>query len=370
MLETITKTLREAGVYFQREHLAGLEPKGKCTIRHDPDNKYDAKCLDIMWKKHLIGHIPAKTKEQQAIYDSLQAGRGVKCKITRLTTSETKEGLKTPDLIDVEVEYQVEGKECLTEGHNIIEKESITEPGVIIDFNETLHRYIVRKTGKILTGGTTRIKKYLKGFDKGAMLPRCEKAWGVAADAIEAIWKRKGDNAALFGTAIHNALETYELYRASGDIIQQAKKDCEENYALPSHTILKNILLDFIHEARPIESDYGVQEIIPEALITDVETGSCGLIDRLMIINKKKKICRIGDYKVNMEVEKRKDKILAPYGKLPANKLGKFTLQLSDYAAIMEKHGWTVLGGDVFVLGEDGWKHYPLELVDMRSVFE
>ena len=77
-----------------------------------------------------------------------------------------------------------------------------------------------------------------------------------------------------------------------------------------------------------------------------------------------KKICRIGDYKINVEatVVSSKDKALAPFNTLPANKITKYQIQMSIYANILQRSGWTVQGLDVYIL-EDGWQYYPLEVL-------
>ena len=114
-----------------------------------------------------------------------------------------------------------------------------------------------------------------------------------------------------------------------------------------------------------LDKQYGVEQVVAEALVTDSKTGWGGLIDRFAIIDSKKKIGRVQDYKVNIGAEDidPNSKPLEPFSHLPANKLTKYALQMSFYAAILEKHGWTIEGLDVFVY-EEKWVHYELDMVD------
>ena len=82
------------------------------------------------------------------------------------------------------------------------------------------------------------------------------------------------------------------------------------------------------------------------------------------LLDKKKKICRIQDYKINVNSEeiKSSDAPLGEFSKLPANKLTKYQLQMSFYANMLEKSGWKVEGLDVFVY-EDNWIHHELEVL-------
>jgi hypothetical protein len=92
----------------------------------------------------------------------------------------------------------------------------------------------------------------------------------------------------------------------------------------------------------------------------------CGQVDRLLITDRQKKTCRVQDYKVNVgaEVESNNLKLAKPYNDLPPTKLSKYQLQMSFYATILEKFGWTVQGLDAYVY-EDEWKHYELDKIDI-----
>lgn len=238
---------------------------------------------------------------------------------------------------------------------NIIIKKSFNEDNVEVYFEEIGHTYDYK--GRKLTGITTFIKKFYKEFKVDMVAKSCAKSWGVQPQAVIDLWANNGKISSLFGTAIHNAIEYYELHKKLGRRISEAKED-EDNYALPKHPILKKIIQDFI-AINPIQG-----AVYPEALITDTELGICGQADRVVVLDKEKKICRIGDYKINIESEVNKSdlKLPEPFSYLPPNKITKYQLQMSVYANMLEKSGWTVEGLDVYVL-EDGWKYYSLPVL-------
>jgi hypothetical protein len=164
-------------------------------------------------------------------------------------------------------------------------------------------------------------------------------------------------------------LEHYINFQEAGDKITKTRKssgkDVDGNYAMPKHPLLKKMIQSLNKLTDKLDKQYGVEEVVAEALITDSKTGWGGLVDRLAIIDKKKKIARVQDYKVNINAEKEEahSKPKAPFSHLPANKLTKYALQLSFYASILQKYGWTIEGLDVFIY-EDKWVHKTLELID------
>ncbi len=133
-----------------------------------------------------------------------------------------------------------------------------------------------------------------------------------------------------------------------------------ENYCLPKHPVLKNIVEGFIALNKSEGLTYS------EILVSNVNLGLSGQADLLLVLDEEKKICRVQDYKININSEElnSSEKPLAPFNDLPANKLTKYQLQMSIYANMLEASGWVVEGLDVFVF-EDTWKHYPLSVLNV-----
>lgn len=230
---------------------------------------------------------------------------------------------------------------------------SYNEPSVEADFDPIAHTYTYK--GSRLIGATTLISRYYKKFDAAAIAKVCATSWGVPQQNIEDMWNSNGDIAGELGTLVHKALEHYSRYNEMG--LKISAKNGKENPAMPKHPLLRTLIEGF-HKLE--NTPQGT--VIPEVFLTDVAQGYCGQADRLLITGEK--TCRIQDFKVNIDSDKedKNSKALAPYNVLPATKLTKYQLQMSIYANMMQKSGWTVEGLDAFVF-EDGWKHYVLPVL-------
>jgi hypothetical protein len=170
------------------------------------------------------------------------------------------------------------------------------------------------------------------------MLPKTANSWGVDAEALRDVWKLNGDISNQFGSAIHSALELYHRHHALGSAVSE-KQGTEVNYVLPKNKFIRDAVLSFVDK-------FGVDGL-SEVLVSDVANKMAGTIDRLQVTGDKR--CRIGDYKTNNDLDKKK--------------ITKYGLQLNFYAQILKNHGWTVEGLDLFHFGDDGWTKHELEMV-------
>lgn len=204
---------------------------------------------------------------------------------------------------------------------------------------------------------TRYIDKFYKKFDSQKMSEVSAKAWGVEQGQVSDLWDSNGKLSSSFGTVVHNAIEFYLKFKDVGQAISD-KKGLDYNYALPKHPILRSIIEGFI------AIDKSKFQVLPEVFLTDVENGICGSADGVEIIDLENKICRITEYKVNVNSEEidRNSKALAPFNLLPANKITKYQIQDSVYANMLQKRGWTVEGIDIYVY-EDEWKHFEVEVL-------
>ena len=229
---------------------------------------------------------------------------------------------------------------------------------VEFDPSPTAHTYLYKKDK--FESGSVYASKFYKKFDGKSIAKNCEGSWGVKAKDIESLWSSNAKIATDFGTIVHQTLEHYFNYKSTAQTILKNKED-DIDRAMPKHPLLKSIIEEFM----AIDKFEG--EVLTEVFITDIKNKRCGQIDRLLILDKEKKVCRVQDYKVNVSAEEESPnmKALAPYDELPPNKLTKYQIQLSFYANILKESGWTVEGLDVYVL-EDGWKHYELDILDIK----
>jgi hypothetical protein len=215
-----------------------------------------------------------------------------------------------------------------------------TYTGEEVIWNEETHTYTDLK-GNVLLSGSKYADLHSPKFDMEMILPRTAKAWEVAETDLKDVWKMNGDISNYWGSAIHKALELYQTYSNLGDQIK-SKRDLEHNYVLPKNSYLRKIVLDFV-------DSYGSDALL-EVLVTDVEHGMAGTIDRLVVNGKK---VRIGDYKTAVEMD--------------AKKILKYQKQLSFYAHILQNKGWEVEGLDIYYLNpDDGWSLQTLEILPLE----
>lgn len=343
----------------------------------EPENTYDNKAIRLEYKGLKLGYVPRK-KEGVAFVIQSWCHEHIDTVVANVEQAwYEKDGKISPEyeegcqLVGVDVCFKIP-KQTHSPTDVIITKRSFSEPDVIVDFNDTQHIYNMRcENGeyKVLQGGTTFIKRFFKPFDADKISQQCSRYWNVSADEIQEMWNSNGMLAANFGTVIHAALEHYINFEKAGKKITDARKksgkDSSENYAMPKHPFLKQTIKALRRITNKLDKQYNAEQIVAEALITDSATGWGGLVDRLCIIDSKKKIARIQDYKVNINATaiESHNKPLPPFDNMPANKLTKYALQMSFYAGLLKKHGWTIDGLDVFIF-EDKWVHYQLPLVD------
>lgn len=233
---------------------------------------------------------------------------------------------------------------------------SFNEEGVRIEFEPVNHIYTHEQ--KKLVSSTEYIKRFYKPFDVETISSVLESKWGVPQKVIKDLWEKNGEVTSEFGNLVDKALGYYENLKSFGEVIS-SKQEVEENYCLPKHPILRKIVRDFYYMVK----DDGAK-ILTQVLLTNIKLGICGTADRIKIIDLDKKICRVQDYKVNIEAEKidKAHKASEPFSELPANKITKYQLQMSIYANMLEASGWSVEGLDVFVYEED-WKHFELPVL-------
>lgn len=223
--------------------------------------------------------------------------------------------------------------------------------GLEISFDPVSHSYLYK--GQPLMSASGFVKQYSKEFDKFGISKASSEKWGIPQQDILDLWEGNGKISAGFGTAIHAVLEHYFKYRSIGQTILE-KSSKKVNAALPNHPFLQQLILDL----EKLDTEPGIEH--QEVLVSNVQMGYCGLIDKLKILDEKKKICRVQDYKITYDIEKPGDKMLAPFDELSPTKLSKYLVQLSFYGNLLEMSGWNVQGLDIF--NYDGsWSRHKLE---------
>lgn len=232
------------------------------------------------------------------------------------------------------------GSSPLTVNENSGGKKMTTFTEEEIVYDTATHKY-TDLSGNVLLSGSVYADKHSPKFNKEIMVPKTAKAWGVDSDDLGKLWEMNGKVSTEYGNSIHTALEIWHLYSAMGKKIQ-TDKESDDNYCLPKNPHIREIVKSF-------DEQFGSDALV-EVLISDVANGMAGQIDRLQIVDADKKICRVGDYKTNNDLDDKKVK--------------RYQLQLSFYANILKNKGWTVEGLDIFHWS-DHWEKVELEVLDL-----
>lgn len=210
-------------------------------------------------------------------------------------------------------------------------------------------------------GGSTFKKQFIPDFDGEAIAGRmAENRESVDPKDILKAWNDKGEVASGFGTAVHLALENYARHKAVSDKL-------EKDYYLTDNPILQPIVKAF-YEGREDE------EAMVEPFVAHEGKKVCGFIDRMLIVDKKSKTVRVQDYKTDSDINKRVSIGGAFKGVVDNTKLGAYWIQLSMYAWVLEQHGYSVEGLDIFHLtvkdGKPVWDTYTHEVLELEMAFK
>lgn len=335
------------GISFRPTKNDNIKNGSSIQLVHDKSNQYSSRAIAVQFEGETLGYIGEKGNEKhEQIFNVLPLEAKV-VTLSRLQAGEQFAKFKEGEITHLEIEFAM-----ASDSDGLVK--SFNEP-VSLAFHKHEHKYVYE--GKELLSGTRYIKRWISEFDQEMISAATALKYGCTQDQILEFWSGGGDVASTFGTSIHNALEHYEKFKWLGKVIQE-QKQLEFNKALPSHPVLRRIVEEFC--AQELQSG----EVVPEALLTNVERGLCGYADRLLITGEKR--CRVQDFKINIDADKINPniKFLGAMVELPKTKLSKYQLQMSFYARLLQLSGWTVEGLDAFVY-DNCWKHYELEMVTL-----
>lgn len=275
-------------------------------------------------------------------------------KITSLTISAVIPNAQYSNIqpsITVEVEDDVEAAKALAISHIASISQRFAEPGkqlvdgaqvILTDifgqkiyFDEPSHTYTNSK-GQVYLSGSQYAKRFEKEFPGDIISGKMAAKSGVDQQLILEAWDAKSDVSKGFGTAIHLALENYSKYKDMSNTL-------DKQYHIHDHPIISKCVKDF-YKGRDKEIT------LNEALVIDHDRRLAGSIDRLLLVDKKKKICRVQDFKTNADID---------------DKLAAYWHQLSFYASILTAKGWTVEGLDIFHWNGK-WTEYQSEVLEVK----
>lgn len=419
MLKYHTKAV---GVTFEGRQAVLSVMKGdeKLRVVRQLDNEYDKNAVAIeaevpnaegVLEWLPVGYI-AKDKNEQ-IARSLDAGIPVSITIGGITGGKNGnsygmnialEYAKAPAKAVVKEEEKpaepvVTKKQTIAVLEHILKAVGGTVPESHVEPAETI-KYNSRLLGKSIelnvVNGHKRLEGYLSGSkfpdqfyksfddDRDRILDGMVAKSGAPREDIEAMWDLNRDASTGYGTAVHAALENYDTNYDMGEKLRsQVKKPTKKNpagvmgpnKALSKNPFIKKIVEDF-------QKKYGGSyNRFCEEFIWDPEFKLCGSVDRIKVVDLKKKVIRIQDYKTDGDIHEKTyqkvDSIFYPLTQGDTPKLGKelldlHWLQLSFYAFILQRAGWTVEGLDIFwlnpeklVKGVNAWEEFSHDVIDI-----
>lgn len=222
--------------------------------------------------------------------------------------------------------------------------------GTVVKFDPVQHVY---SPGKWLSGSAFA-SQFTPDFPAALIAGKMAAKYGVSAEQILSMWALNAEASSTFGTSVHAALQLHGEYLA----LSQAVKGSNES-ALTKNPVLRPIVESFFVGREHEQAVY-------EAFVADPVLRHCGQIDRLLITGDRR--VRVQDFKSNTDLTKA-EAISKPFkGVVESTKLGAYWLQLSLYSHVLESHGYTVEGLDIFHWDGSGqWVTHSHDVVDISE---
>ena len=231
--------------------------------------------------------------------------------------------------------------------------------GTEVYFNPKGHTY-TDPDGKVkYLSGSTFASLVVTSFDAQSIAQKVAKD-GLTADQVLKLWDMKNQVACDYGDAIHKAMETYQKFHVYGGVLGGEEK------ILPNSPYLAELVKSFFTEERKKE------QALPEVFVANKELGLCGVIDRLVFLDKDSRTVEIQDFKSN-DLEKKTTfikEIREAYPDVPKNRLGEYYFQLSFYATILKKMGYNVKTCRIFNLNDTQWDEESFKPLDLTKALE
>ena len=211
-------------------------------------------------------------------------------------------------------------------------------------YDDSSHTYRTLE-GDVMVSGSQYAKRFGKPFDRAMALTVTSRAWGIKQSIIADIWEMNGDISRGYGTALHKALELAHKHWKTGEAIKLKKKDAVDNYALPK--------MPHVRQAVELFGKMFGFSGLPELFVSDMASKRVGQIDRLEIVDDLNKVCRVQDYKTTTGMDKAK--------------FTEYQHQMSFYADILRKHGWTIEALDLFMWDGEKWERKVMEVLNYKE---
>jgi hypothetical protein len=206
-----------------------------------------------------------------------------------------------------------------------------TFTGETVQYNEETHKYR-SEDGTMLVSGSAFAKKLEKPFDAAMIAGKVGAKHEVSPEEVASCWSDNGKLSRMFGSAVHKAMENWFRYKGVA---------CDKEYNKPKHPFL-NLVVDSF----PLKDE----NVLPEVMVSSVKNRMVGQIDGLVVTGDKEGY--IIDYKSDNDIKKN---------------LKKHFYQLSFYAVILQKHGWSIERVEVWNY-TDKWEKHESPILDLKTI--
>lgn len=199
-----------------------------------------------------------------------------------------------------------------------------------LKFEPIEHKY-TDETGKVYTSVTTLIEKYKQNVFTDEFIESYAKERGLTAEYVKAIWKIKGDFAALKGTELHLFAE---CYLSDGTKIKTVTPIEHQ----------KELIVNFWDRVKD-----SLEVVATEFRIASKKYGIAGTID-LLIYSKTTQKYHILDWKSNEKIEiTGRNDLLPPLNKYQDCEFHKYSIQLGIYRYLLEEEFNCELGDSMIL---------------------
>lgn len=217
----------------------------------------------------------------------------------------------------------------------------VTDQGDLY-FDPVEHTYEDLGGNKFMTGSTWA-HQFEKPFDPQLIAPKAAEKKLTTAEEVIKGWDLKSEVSLSYGTTVHKALECGIKYNE-----------------LPNNPHLATLVQDYLDMTH--EDDQA-----SEVFVVSMEDKMCGTID--VLVNKGNKHVVIRDFKTGDIYKKI---TLTPRAKelwpdLESKMISLYQLQLSFYAYLLTRLGYTVDGAELWAESAEAWQVVKLSILDIRK---
>lgn len=233
-----------------------------------------------------------------------------------------------------------------------IERETLKcwATGTEVFYDDPSHTYVDAEGNSYLSGSNFA-KQFAHEFNEAAILPKYAEKHGLKPEDIKEYWQAKSNCSTTWGTAIHQAMETY------GEHLEIAEKLGKETGV---HPLLLPIVEEFF-KTYPGKRAF-------ERFVANKDKMRCGRIDSLLLNDDG--TITIEDFKTNADLHKMGSPktLKAPYSHLPNTPFGEYVLQINFYRSILEDAGKKVKDMYLRWLNADGeWESLEIPRTDIEE---